>query len=245
MNPEIAIIALQNKAYHQSLIKDIQKTNKLVECAMDVTLLHRQSTQKQKRVDSMNSMNREQRRRLINGESLGSILGTVSKKSKYYNTSTPAANAIKPIHRFEYQIGKHLMIFETKELELDDNEKLINIPVVVWDDKTDEWHELNYSIVDEGLWDIVDSELHPANPAKQQSNKIDITKVQQVQQVQDALSKHLSNLDQPTNGYNGYDECIYTPEMESNIKSLLDSGCFPFEIVEIVASQIIQKISQK
>lgn len=154
-------IALQNEAYRQSLLKDIETRNTRVIELMDATVTQQEQEESQSRLDAMNNLDPVQRRRLMGGEKLEDILRERFKKSKYYNTTNDAANAIPKNELFEYQIGNHFMAYEIRDIKLNHELKTVDFPVVAYDPDAEEYIDLTYTVRDDDVFEILKHQLEP------------------------------------------------------------------------------------
>ena len=264
-------IAEQDDEYRKTLLCDMQKNNDTIEGLMDDTIEHYKEEEADARYKAMDAMTRKQRGRLMTGESLKSILDLKeSSVSKYYNTSDEAASAILMKDRFEYQIGKHMLMFEMKDLVLDNDAMTIGIPIVVWD--SEEWIEKKYNIIDEDLWDIVNSELNPdvlilvedfdKEIFNGKEGMLDVGKEGMLDVGKEGMLdvgkegmldgddanctiKRVQNILFNSvlgifAGESVYSHQVYTPEMELRIKKLLGDGFFPFQIVNNIIAELVQ-----
>lgn len=155
-------IAIQNQEYRESLEKDIQLRNKQIIELMDTTVALREKEESEARLQAMNSLSRRDRSRLMAGEKIEDILPLdILESSKYYNTSEEAANSISSDRFFLYQIGEHLMAYETSDVSLSEQLKTISLPVVIYNPAEDDYEERIYTIHDKETFDILKHQLIP------------------------------------------------------------------------------------
>lgn len=234
MSTPIHEITEQNTMYRKGLIIDIKKQNSKLERLMDETKVFQESEKRKQRLNSMNSLTLEQRRELMSGQSLESILNIKSSESKYYNTSDEAAASISSKELFEYHIGKHFLAYEIKDVSIDEELQLIKIPVVVRCENNGDydWDEFIYTIVDENVFKTL-------NPPKSISTNVDnsVQLDKTIREIQDKLFNKLFDIFQ---GENEYSQTIYTSSMESKIEEHLNNGRFPFQILNDIIAEYIQ-----
>lgn len=149
---------IQDAEYRQSFLNDVKTRNEKVVEMMDVTVVVKEEQESTNRLEALNSFSPEQRRRLMSGEKLESILPPKAQ-SKYYNTSNQAVESIPKDDLFIYQIGDHLMAYEVNDVSVDDDIKTIELPVVVYNPEKDEYEEHSYCINDPDVFDILKSQL--------------------------------------------------------------------------------------
>jgi uncharacterized UPF0146 family protein len=153
-------IANQNEEYRESLLQDIKAQNERVIEMMDNTVAYREREESEARLQAMNSFSPQQRRRLMAGEKLEDLLPPeITNKSKYYNTSEEAVKAIGPNKLFVYQIGDHLMAYETHEVNVNEQLKTIGLSVVVFNVEEDDYEEKVYTICDPDVFNILQYQL--------------------------------------------------------------------------------------
>lgn len=260
-------IAIQNENYRQSLLTDIQKRNDNVVRLMDETVKYKNEKQSSNRLEAMNSFSPEQRRRLMSGEKLENILGMqMENESRYYNTSDEAAQYIPQDDLFVYQIGDHLMAYETKDVKINKELKTIDLPVVVHTEN-EEWVEMYYTIHNADVFDILQHQLdgpktssgegnvsdsdhlpfmieeewdHPVLPDSPISPRVPNEKEHYniVRRIQDKLYEQLLSIYQ---GESVYLSEVYTPQMEIRISEMLNTHkLFPFQIVNNLISEFTE-----
>lgn len=257
-------IALQNKEYHKSFLLDVQFSNDEVIRMMDETVIYKHTKNSSNRLEAMNSFSPEQRRRLMSGEKLEEILGHTStiQQSKYYNSSNEAVQSIPQDDLFMYQIGDHLMAFETNDLEINEDLKTINMPVVVYDNERQDWKDMNYTIHNEDVFNILQYQLNSprtpspiqshsphslhenlpfvldVNPEANQSNEHIVTNASPpMRKIQEKLFDQLLSIYQGTTIYSAQ---VYTVPMELRIQQMLDDNLFPFQIVNNLIAEFTE-----
>lgn len=157
-------IAEQNQDYKTTLMQDIVKNNQRVEELMNATVEYQEDQYDEQICTMRNNLTREQKARLMTGESLESILNFYPPTtSRYYNTSDEAAEHVDPHQRFEYRIGNHLLMYELSDLKFNNELKTIDVPVIVYDQSVsgdEDWKETNYTITDKDTYSFA---LHLKN----------------------------------------------------------------------------------
>jgi len=152
-------ISSQNDEYRSGLLHDIQIRNKRIIELMDITVAQQEAEIANERLDIMNSFSPRSRRRLMGGEKLEDILPDRFKTSKYYNTSDEGAAAIPRDVLFEYQIGDHIMAYEINEININNDLKFVNLPVVVYNPEIQEYCDMTYTTDDIDIYNILSTQL--------------------------------------------------------------------------------------
>lgn len=261
-------IASQNESYRKSLVTDIGKRNVMVIQLMDETIVYKEEKQSSDRLEALNSFSPEQRRRLMSGEKLEDILGQKSEKeSKYYNTSEEAAQHILQHDLFIYQIGDHLMAYETNDISIDEELEIIDLPVVIYDKdagEAGEWKDMYYTIHNKDVFDILQYQLtkpkipdllpfafdtdidtnvgvdrgSPDFNTSITSNTSTKTDIDTIRRIQDKLYEQLLSIYQ---GESVFLAQVHSPQMEIRISKMLTTyNMLPFQIVNNLISEFTQ-----
>ena len=133
MNDRRSIIRTQNDNYDESLMLDIEKNNRNIEQLMDKSDELHSRLQSHHRINLMNSLTPQQRRRLMTGESLEQILNIAP--DKYYLSQNPLD--IPEDALFEYSINNHLLAFDVRKLEIQTinngtlSKSIVRIPIPI------------------------------------------------------------------------------------------------------------------
>ena len=133
MNDRRLIIRTQNDNYDESLMLDIEKNNRNIEQLMDKSDELHSRLQSHHRINLMNSLTPQQRRRLMTGESLEQILNIAP--DKYYLSQNPLD--IPDDALFEYSINHHLLAFDVRKLEIQTinngtlSKSIVRIPIPI------------------------------------------------------------------------------------------------------------------
>lgn len=231
-------IAIQNEEYLESLYQNIQKTNEKIIEMMDDTIRIRDEQQSAQRLEAMNSLDPHQRRRLMSGEKIEDIIDNFdTNESRYYNTSEEAARAIPKDELFEYQIGNHLMAYEINDVTIDQQSKILYVPVVVYNAQNSDYEELNFGIHDEDIYNIIlqqkKLDVSPDLPSSPEdvfafTDIVTVSPAKQIRRIQDQLSEQILSL---YDGNTMYSSQVYSDEMVQCIDQMLQFGKFPFQIV--------------
>ena len=245
-------IAEQNEAYRQSFMNDVKTRNEKVMRMMDDTAAQQAQQDTASRLEAMNSLTQDQRRRLMRGEKLEDLIDiTSSFQSKYYNSSNEAVKSIPKNKLFEYQIGEYLMAYETNEVTLNEQLKIIDLPVVVYNSETEDYQDVTYTITDEMMFEILDNQVNPPPPPPpsemntndsqfpqfQHEDSSSVQLSDSVRKVQDNLFEQLLSIYQWESPQTHQ---VYTREMEIRIQQMLDNRLFPFQIVNNLITEFTQ-----
>ena len=248
-------IANQNNEYLSSMINDFEINNKKIVKMMNETVEIREQHETDERLEIMNSLTPDKRRRLMKGEKLDDIIGKQSylENSKYYNTSNEAVECIQSDKLFIYQIGDHLMAYELEDINVDEKLKVILLPVVVYNTESQEYEDVVYSVNDEDIFAVVcyqlkketntiddsnwnDEIVTPDVPIKNNESLIHPNH-QNIKRIQDNLYSKLLSM------YNGSDGLfrsqVYSDYLYDKIALLLHNGSFPFEIVNMLINEFV------
>lgn len=237
-------ISEQNISYRESLLDDIQIKNKTIKDLMDFTLDYQYEQAEEQLIQYRNNLTREQKARLMTGESLEQILQLrIKPESKYYNTSDIAAQSIPENNRFEYKIGEHLLIYELNELNINAELKTIDITVVVYD-TSEGWKEVYYTIIDENVFIAVNQQLialskYAATPFNGPTNP---TRQPTISKIQDNIFEQLLAMFQAETIYT---QLVYNEDIELKISQLLNEGSHPTQITNNIIEYLLDSIDSQ
>lgn len=218
-----SMISDQNDEYSKALLNDIIAENTKIEELMDTTA-------QQMRLNLMNSLKPPDRRRLMNGESLESITN-----NKYYNRYDNSKN-IPEEFRFEYQISDHLLLYDIRDIEIEEGSKHIKLPVEIND--MGNIVVKYYTIIEDESIEFI-TQLKDSLSKKNEPLPLPLpfTTNKEVLRIQKLSYESLCNI-LPTEE-DQIKKYVYSNNVAKVIQSELDNERFPFEIVNAVVEQYI------